>query len=159
MNPKVLPESEMQRVFGANLEREYSLHSLVTRPGVTLKDVASLSKINGETVLPLGVYSEDEQFQAEVEVKYSGYIARQKGEIEKTLANETLKIPADLDYDHVPGLSFEVRQNLQLVSPETIGQASRISGVTPAAVSLLLVYLKRRYYYTKDKGTRSKSDV
>lgn len=159
VNPKVLPESEMQRVFGANLEREYSLHSLVTRPGVTLKDVASLSKINGETVLPLGVYSEDEQFQAEVEVKYSGYIARQKGEIEKTLANETLKIPADLDYDHVPGLSFEVRQKLKLVSPETIGQASRISGVTPAAVSLLLVYLKRRYYYTKDKGTRSKSDV
>ena len=69
---------------------------------------------------------------------------------------EEMKVPAELDYDSVPGLSFEVRQKLKSISPETIGQASRISGVTPAAVSLLLVHLKRRYYYVKDKGTQAK---
>lgn len=89
-------------------------------------------------------------------MKYSGYISRQKAEIERTLANETLKIPTGLDYDTVPGLSFEVRQRLKAISPETIGQASRISGVTPAAVSLLLVHLKRRFYYVKDKGSQAK---
>ena len=82
-------------------------------------------------------------------------ILRQSNEIEKTLANETLQIPAELDYQSVPGLSFEVRQKLNDVKPETIGQASRISGVTPAAVSLLLVYLKRKYYYQKKKSDQS----
>ena len=115
-----------------------------------------MKKTDGTSVLPLEAFSDDELFQAETEVKYSGYISRQKAEIERTLANETLKIPTELDYDAVPGLSFEVRQKLKAISPETIGQASRISGVTPAAVSLLLVHLKRRYYYVKDKGSQAK---
>ena len=72
------------------------------------------------------------------------------------MGDETLKIPPEFGYDRVPGLSFEVRQKLKSISPATIGQASRISGVTPAAVSLLLVHLKRRYYYVKDKGTQAK---
>ena len=143
VNPKLFTSEEMNRVLG-------------TRPGVTLKAVAGMTKTDGAPVLPLEDFSDDELFQAETEVKYSGYISRQKAEIERTLANETLKIPAELDYDSVPGLSFEVRQKLKSISPETIGQASRISGVTPAAVSLLLVHLKRRYYYVKDKGTQAK---
>ena len=156
VNPKLFTSEEMNRVLGTDMEREYSLHALATRPGVTLKAVAGMTKTDGAPVLPLEDFSDDELFQAETEVKYSGYISRQKAEIERTLANETLKIPAELDYDSVPGLSFEVRQKLKSISPETIGQASRISGVTPAAVSLLLVHLKRRYYYVKDKGTQAK---
>lgn len=156
VNPKIISAVESQRVLEGGMEREYSLHALLTRPGVTLKQVAGMRKMDGIEVLPLQEYLEDALFQVETEVKYSGYIARQKGEIEKTLANETLKIPPELNYDNVPGLSFEVRQKLKSVMPETIGQASRISGVTPAAVSLLLVHLKRRYYYVKDKGTFSK---
>ncbi len=156
VNPKLFTSEEMNRVLGTDMEREYSLHALATRPGVTLKAVAGMTKTDGAPVLPLEDFLDDELFQAETEVKYSGYISRQKAEIERTLANETLKIPAELDYDSVPGLSFEVRQKLKSISPETIGQASRISGVTPAAVSLLLVHLKRRYYYVKDKGTQAK---
>ena len=79
-------------------------------------------------------------------MKYSGYIERQKSEIAKTTANEELRIPSDIDYDTVGGLSFEVRQKLKAMRPETLGQAGRISGVTPAAVSLLLIHLKRRQF-------------
>ena len=128
VNPKLFTSEEMNRVLGTDMEREYSLHALATRPGVTLKAVAGMTKTDGAPVLPLEDFSDDELFQAETEVKYSGYISRQKAEIERTLANETLKIPAELDYD----------------------------SVTPAEVSLLLVHLKRRYYYVKDKGTQAK---
>ena len=97
--------------------------------------------------------------QAEIDVKYSGYIERQRDEIAKQTANETLAIPADLDYDAVSGLSFEVRQKLKAARPETLGQASRISGVTPAAVTLLLIHLKRRVYYVRDKGTNKETQA
>ena len=85
----------------------------------------------------------DEAEQIEVGVKYAGYISRQQGEIEKNLRNETTRIPSDLDYDSVHGLSFEVREKLKEYRPETIGQASRISGVTPAAISLLIIFLSK----------------
>ena len=85
----------------------------------------------------------DEAEQIEVGVKYAGYISRQQGEIEKNLRNETTRIPSDLDYDSVHGLSFEVREKLTDYRPETIGQASRISGVTPAAISLLIIFLSK----------------
>lgn len=155
VNPRILSEAEMLRVVGSKIEREYSMQALLTRPDVTLKQLVTLTALDGKKVLPLDeTLTAEEIEQAEIDVKYAGYIARQKGEIEKTLANETLKIPEELDFDAVPGLSFEVRQKLKSVMPETIGQASRISGVTPAAVSLLLVYLKRKYYYSKNKGTK-----
>ena len=83
--------------------------------------------------------------QVDIALKYSGYIDRQKEEIARTLANETMAIPSDLDYDAVSGLSFEIRQKLKVSRPMTLGQMGRISGVTPAAVSLLLIYLKRKY--------------
>ena len=82
--------------------------------------------------------------QIEIQAKYAGYIARQQLEVDRHEHNELLKIPADFDYAAVRGLSAEVRQKLIRHKPETVGQASRISGLTPAAVSLLLVYLKKR---------------
>ena len=81
--------------------------------------------------------------QIEIAAKYSGYIERQKGEVERAAHYENLKLPAELDYGQVTALSFEVRQKLSKHRPETLGMASRISGVTPAAISLLLVHLKK----------------
>jgi tRNA uridine 5-carboxymethylaminomethyl modification enzyme len=82
--------------------------------------------------------------QVEIATKYAGYIARQRDEVARHEAHESTRIPAGLDYGEVTGLSIEVRQKLAAARPETVGQASRISGVTPAAISLLLVHLKRR---------------
>jgi len=87
--------------------------------------------------------------QVEVQIKYEGYIARQHEEVKKHQAYEQTGIPADLDYDEIASLSFEVRQKLKAHRPETVGQASRISGITPAAISLLLIHLKRRKYGKK----------
>jgi len=81
--------------------------------------------------------------QIEIAAKYSGYIDRQKGEVERAAHYENLRLPAELDYMAVPALSIEVRQKLNKHRPETLGQASRVSGVTPAAISLLLIHLKR----------------
>jgi len=80
----------------------------------------------------------------EIELKYQGYINRQYHEIERLKAQQSLTIPPDFDYSRIKGLSNEVRQKLESIRPENLGQATRISGVTPAAVSLLLVYLKRK---------------
>ena len=113
-----------------------------------------MKRTDGSLAHDFSELNEEEQSRVEVEVKYAGYIDRQKDEIQKTLANETLVIPREMDYDQVMGLSFEVRQKLKAAQPETVGQASRISGVTPAAVALLLVHLKRRHYYVRDKGTQ-----
>jgi tRNA uridine 5-carboxymethylaminomethyl modification enzyme len=82
--------------------------------------------------------------QVEIQAKYQGYIDRQQDEIDKSLAHESLALPEDIDYNEVRGLSFEVRQKLSQARPQTLGQASRVQGVTPAAISLLLVFLKRR---------------
>ena len=90
--------------------------------------------------------TKSETEQVEITAKYSGYINRQKDEVAKLLEHELTRIPEDFDYDKVKGLSFEVRQKLKTVKPETIGQAGRISGVTPAAISLLLIFIKSRRY-------------
>ncbi|GAB4306004.1 MAG: hypothetical protein Kow0083_15990 [Methylophaga sp.] len=87
--------------------------------------------------------ADDVAEQVEIQAKYSGYIDRQKNEIEKVLRNENTALPTDMDYRNVRGLSNEVREKLEQVRPANLGQAARISGVTPAAVSLLLVHLKR----------------
>jgi tRNA uridine 5-carboxymethylaminomethyl modification enzyme len=81
--------------------------------------------------------------QIEITAKYSGYIDRQRDEVERAAHYENLKLPEDLDYNQVTALSFEVRQRLSRQRPETLGQASRLSGITPAAISLLLIHLKR----------------
>lgn len=150
VNPRMFNKEDVVREIGAPMEREYSLKSLLARPSVKLENLNRLQTKDGKRILDADALTPEVREQVEISVKYDGYINRQKMEIEKTVANETMVIPAELDYDTVPGLGFEVRQKLKQVSPETIGQASRISGVTPAAVSLLLVYLKRKFYYSKD---------
>lgn len=118
------------------ITREYNLGDLLKRPGLNYAQVANLK---GEAVA-------DEQVaeQVEIQTKYDGYIARQLEEIEQLRRYENTKLPTDLDYDAVGGLSNEVKQKLRKSQPETLGVASRISGITPAAISQILIYLKKR---------------
>lgn len=143
IHPKDLKEGEAVRVFGVPIEHEYSLRQLLARPAVTYGSLMSLELEKGGRVGDGHELSEKEADQIEIEVKYEGYISRQKEEIEKALRSETQRIPEDFDYEQVHGLSFEVREKLKEMRPETIGQAGRISGVTPAAVSLLLIFLAK----------------
>ena len=124
-------------MLGAPIEREYALADLLRRPGVTYATLMSLPGA-GEAVDDAAVRD-----QIEIATKYAGYIERQEIEIARRLAQEGARLPEGLDYRHVRGLSIEVQQKLNAVKPDTIGQAARISGVTPAAISLLLVHLKR----------------
>jgi tRNA uridine 5-carboxymethylaminomethyl modification enzyme len=138
MNPRIVSESEALRVLGRTMEREYRLFDLLRRPDVGYDLLMSLPGA-GESVGDREVIE-----QVEIEAKYQGYIERQQEDVEKSLAHEELALPPDLDYAAVHGLSFEVRQKLAQARPQTLGQASRVQGVTPAAISLLLVHLKRR---------------
>ena len=146
VNPMIVSQADCERVLGKKIEREYSLAQLLSRPNTVYEELMTLKKADGSLVSDqkLGDAAQVEQF--DISMKYSGYIERQKSEIAKTTANEELRIPSDIDYDTVGGLSFEVRQKLKAMRPETLGQAGRISGVTPAAVSLLLIHLKRRQF-------------
>jgi len=137
VNPNVVATHDAVRVLGMPIEREYSLAELLRRPGVTYAALA--------TITAAGTAVDDAVVAAQVEtsIKYSGYIDRQRDEIVRHRAQETLRLPADLDYGSVRGLSTEVQQKLNQHKPDTLGQAARISGVTPAAISLLLVHLKR----------------
>jgi tRNA uridine 5-carboxymethylaminomethyl modification enzyme len=137
INPSVIALHDAQRVFGAPIEREYSLAELLRRPGVTYASLMSLPNA-GEPVSDAAVRD-----QVEIATKYAGYIERQEVDIARRRAQEEAKLPSDLDYRSVRGLSIEVQQKLSAVKPDTIGQAARISGITPAAISLLLVHLKR----------------
>ena len=148
VNPRNLPPSESERVLGKVIEHEYNLADLLRRPDVSYDNLMSLdggryasADVSRET---LGVMSEAVVEQVEIAAKYSGYIDRQKDEVERAAHYENLRLPPELDYQQVTALSIEVRQKLQKHRPETLGQASRLSGVTPAAVSLLLVHLKKR---------------
>ncbi len=145
VNPLMLEREESERVLGKAIEREYSLAQLLSRPNVEYGCLMSLKDKNDEMVSRETLTDAAQIEQVDIALKYSGYIERQKDEIARTLANETLVMPADLDYDAVTGLSFEVRQKLKKARPATLGQAGRISGVTPAAISLLLIYLKRKH--------------
>jgi len=138
VNPRLVSAEQQQAIFGQALERDYTLEEMLRRPGVTYD---SLMGATGA-----GPRVEDPQVaeQVEIQVKYQGYIERQRVEVERQLAHETTRLPTNLDYREVRGLSIEVQQKLNLHRPETIGQAARISGITPAAISLLLVHMKRR---------------
>ncbi|WP_435627940.1 tRNA uridine-5-carboxymethylaminomethyl(34) synthesis enzyme MnmG [Candidatus Ferrigenium straubiae] len=140
VNPRNLPEEDAMRVLGKPIEREYSLHELLRRPDV---DYASLLTLPGA-----GVVVSDEKVaeQVETQAKYHGYIERQRDEIGRNEQYETLGLPENLDYRKVRGLSIEVQQKLNQHRPETVGQAARISGITPAAISLLLVHIKRGFH-------------
>ena len=137
IHPRDIPRDSIDRLFGEPLSREYTALELLRRPGVTYKTLSELEVFGSPGLRP------DAAEQVEIQAKYDGYIKRQREEIERNLRFEGLPLPDDLDYSSVRGLSHEVRQKLQSSRPFTLGQASRIPGVTPAAVSLLLVHLKR----------------
>lgn len=138
--PQKLAEDEQIRVFGQKLSREANLHDLLRRPNL---DYAALMTLEG--AMPSERLSAEVVEQVEIQVKYQGYIDRQNEEIDSRRDIETLKLPDGIDYGKVKGLSAEVQQKLNQHKPETVGQASRISGVTPAAVALLMVHLKRGF--------------
>ena len=170
VNPNKLPVADAERVLGKMIEREHTLADLLRRPDVSYAGLMSLN--NGkyanpdilvkpdvsretpdetphdsvsEAALPADMAKSVIE-QIEISVKYAGYIDLQKVEVERASQYENLKLPADLDYLQVSALSIEARQTLSKHRPETLGMASRISGVTPATVSLLLVHLKKNLW-------------
>ncbi|HKU85239.1 MAG TPA: tRNA uridine-5-carboxymethylaminomethyl(34) synthesis enzyme MnmG [Casimicrobiaceae bacterium] len=137
VNPNVVARETAERVLGQPLERERTLADLLRRPGVTYRTLHTLEGVDA------GVPDDAVAEQVEIATKYAGYIDRQQLEVARQIGQESLALPHDLDYRTVRGLSIEVQQKLNAHRPETLGQAARLSGVTPAAVSLLLVHLKR----------------
>jgi tRNA uridine 5-carboxymethylaminomethyl modification enzyme len=140
VNPRNLPAAESERVLGKAIEHEYNLADLLRRPDVSYQTLMSL---DGGKYSAASALSETEIEQIEISAKYSGYIERQHDEVERAAHFENLRVPADFDYSQVKALSFEVRQKLDKHRPETLGLASRISGVTPAAISLLMIHLRK----------------
>ncbi|MGS1008283.1 tRNA uridine-5-carboxymethylaminomethyl(34) synthesis enzyme MnmG [Achromobacter anxifer] len=153
VNPRILPAEVAEPLLGKAIEREYSLADLLKRPNVSYEALMAARNADGSLLAGPGVM-EDEVLaeQVEIQVKYAGYIDRQQVEVQKQIAHEQQAIPADVDYDAVTSLSFEVRQKFKAHRPETIGQAARISGVTPAAISLLLIHLKRLHYGSRKQA-------
>ncbi len=152
VRPDTLPALLGERLLGRAIEHEYRFTDLLRRPGVDFDALSEVAMVAG--IFPL-VSRETlrAEFspqladavieQVEISVKYAGYIDKQNDEVARSAHFENLRLPEDLDYSQVAALSFEVRQKLNKHRPETLGQASRISGVTPAAVSLLLIHLKK----------------
>ena len=173
VSPKNLSTAEQERVFGKAMEHEYSLADLLRRPDVNYDALMSLEgskfasaeldrtrghfdgggqPVAGQDSSDAGQASDVAAArcfraavaeQVEVTAKYSGYIDRQRSEIDRAAHYENLRLPPDIDYLKVSALSFEARQTLTKHRPETLGLASRISGITPASISLLLVHLKK----------------
>ncbi|WP_457329298.1 tRNA uridine-5-carboxymethylaminomethyl(34) synthesis enzyme MnmG [Rhizobacter sp. P5_C2] len=152
VHPNLLPVADAERLLGKAIEHEYSLADLLRRPGVDFDAIAEVAAIAKPEVAvsraalhaELGQTLADTVIeQAEISIKYAGYITKQNDEVERATHFENLRLPAELDYAQVTALSFEARQKLTTHRPETLGQASRISGITPAAISLLLIHLKK----------------
>ena len=137
VNPALVSRKDAERVLGQPMEREYTLEDLLRRPSVSYASLMTLPGAGAPVTDALVAE------QVEVATKYAGYIERQQEEIARREEHEGRALPPDLDYKTVRGLSTEVSQKLNQHKPETIGQAARISGVTPAAIALLLVHLKR----------------
>jgi tRNA uridine 5-carboxymethylaminomethyl modification enzyme len=161
VSPRNLDAAEAVRVFGKAIEHEYSLAELLRRPDVSYESLMSLDggkyasdQFSACVLREIGALSDDAALavaviqQVEIAAKYSGYIDRQKEDVRRASHYEDLKLPQDLDYMQVGALSIEARQKLNHHRPETLGQASRISGITPASISLLTIHLKK----TKFKG-------
>ncbi|HCE10952.1 MAG TPA: tRNA uridine-5-carboxymethylaminomethyl(34) synthesis enzyme MnmG [Oxalobacteraceae bacterium] len=143
VSPRILADHEAKRVLGKAIEREYALADLLRRPNISYDSLMSLTGIDGQHFGAPCILNDAEKEQLEIQLKYAGYIDRQAKEVERHDHYENLKLPGSFDYLEVKALSIEVRQKLNQHRPETLGQASRISGVTPAAISLLLVHLKK----------------
>ncbi len=149
VNPTTLALHTAEDLLGKQVEREHSLYDLLKRPQVSYQALMSLKKQDGASLAGPGLADKVAAEQVEIQVKYSGYVAKQQEEVEKQASQESTTIPADIDYDAISSLSIEVRHRLKASRPETVGQAGRISGVTPAAVSLLLIHLKRLQHRKK----------
>jgi tRNA uridine 5-carboxymethylaminomethyl modification enzyme len=161
VSPKNLAAAESERVLGKAIDHEYNLADLLRRPDVSYAGLMGLADgkyanpelagfVSRETSARSGVVASTQDVfvaavveQVEIAAKYSGYIDRQKDELERAAHYENLRLPAELDYMQVSALSFEARQRLNKYRPETLGQASRLSGITPATISLLLIHLKK----------------
>ena len=137
VNPAILPEVEALRVLGKPIEHEYSLFDLLRRPEVAYADLMTLPGAG------VAVTDAEVREQIEIQAKYAGYVTRQVEEVARQREIEETPLPDDLDYLALKSLSIEVRQKLDQARPATLGQASRVSGVTPAAISVLAVHLKR----------------
>jgi len=153
VSPLNLPVDRATLLIGQPLEREYRLLDLLRRPGIDFDAVEAVARAAGvpdvsrETLREtLGPVADAVIEQVEIGTKYAGYIEKQHDDVRRAVHYENLRLPQDLDYGEVSALSFEVRQRLAAQRPETLGQASRLSGVTPAAISLLLVHLKKRRF-------------
>ena len=155
VHPGVFPAADAERLLGKALEHEHSLADLLRRPGITFDTVVDATRIarpgtdvSRETLtVELGQQLAAEVIdQLEIATKYAGYIDKQNEEVTRAQGLEGLALPDELDYNQVTALSFEVRQKLTQHRPQTLGQATRISGVTPAAISLLLVHLKKKRF-------------
>ncbi len=139
VHPAKVDMDAVTRLLGKPIEHEYTLFDLLRRPDVNYAGLMALNVADAAGVTdPLVIE------QVEIQAKYQGYIERQADEVARNQANEEARLPADIDYTTIGGLSAEIRQKLIRHRPETIGQASRIQGMTPAAVSILLVHLKRQ---------------
>jgi tRNA uridine 5-carboxymethylaminomethyl modification enzyme len=138
VRPREADDALLREVLGDELRREARALELLARPNVSYHSLHRLPQVPKADVDP--VVAE----QVEIQAKYAGYIERQRDEIERQRAQEAVRLPVDFDFDRVRGLSTEVRETLNRVRPYTLGQAARIPGVTPAAVSLLLIHLRRR---------------
>ena len=146
VNPKNLPSVEAERVLGKAIEHEYNLADLLRRPNVSYSNLMSLCDGKYASILTEENSNGLEEAvieQVEILAKYAGYIERQKDEVQRAAHFENLKLPLDLDYMQVAALSFEARQRLNKYKPETLGQASRLSGITPATISLLMIHLRK----------------
>ena len=140
LTPDRVSDEESQSVFGEPLAREYSLMQLLRRPEVSHAKLVALDAVEDHEV------SEEVAFQVEVQARYHGYIERQEQEIARNSRDESTRLPDALDYDEVRGLSAEVRQKLIAQRPLTLGQASRLPGITPAAISILRIHLKKHSF-------------
>lgn len=145
VQPERVSATQCEAIFGKALEREYNLFDLLRRPNVSYAQVTSLITLVENLEIEI---TEEVQQQIEINAKYQGYVDRQQDEVARNLNAELTPLPEGIDYKQIRGLSNEVQQKLSLHKPQTIGQASRIQGVTPAAISLLLIHLKKKQILT-----------
>jgi tRNA uridine 5-carboxymethylaminomethyl modification enzyme len=138
VRPTDLDATQSETLLGGPLSRETHALELLRRPGVSHAALTALPVVGDAAVAP------DVAEQVEIQTRYAGYITRQQDEVVRARRQEQLPLPEGFDFTRVPGLSNEVRQKLEQVRPGTLGQASRIPGITPAAISLLSVHLKKR---------------
>lgn len=143
VNPGILDLASRSEVLGSDLSKEAQLLGILKRPNILYEDLKKLKDLDGNNLLTPPYLSSEDAESLTIKVKYSGYEDKQKAEVEKNLEKLETVIPVDFEYDSAKGLSFEITQKLKKIKPRTIGEALNISGVTPAAISILLVYLKR----------------